>query len=156
MDTAIYFATDPKPGQLSVIGRSLSMVFGTPMHWTGKPIFFSDLRDLVRRIRGITTPVIEEITDIVSTQNFDEPLVFPLALLNALELVPAGAKRAAGCVTQSTDACLAFPGCIDQLLFKHTIVSVPAGINLADFFAVVPCGLDDAAGSGVDHRRHTT
>ena len=27
-DTATYFATEPKPGQQSVIGRSLSTVFG--------------------------------------------------------------------------------------------------------------------------------
>jgi hypothetical protein len=29
IDTATYFATEPKPGQQSVIGRSLSTVFGT-------------------------------------------------------------------------------------------------------------------------------
>ena len=29
VDTAMYFATEPKPGQLSVMGRSLSTVFGT-------------------------------------------------------------------------------------------------------------------------------
>ena len=29
IDMATYFATEPKPGQLSVIGRSLSTVFGT-------------------------------------------------------------------------------------------------------------------------------
>ena len=39
VDTAMYLATDPKPGQLSVIGRSLSTVFGTPRQVTGNPIF---------------------------------------------------------------------------------------------------------------------
>ena len=39
VDTATYFATEPKPGQLSVTGRSLSTVFGTPRQVTGKPIF---------------------------------------------------------------------------------------------------------------------
>ena len=29
MDTAVYLATEPKPGQVSVSGRSLSMVLGT-------------------------------------------------------------------------------------------------------------------------------
>ena len=29
VDTATYFATEPKPGQQSVSGRSLSIVFGT-------------------------------------------------------------------------------------------------------------------------------
>jgi len=31
VDTAMYFATEPNPGQQSVIGRSLSTVLGTPM-----------------------------------------------------------------------------------------------------------------------------
>ena len=35
MDTATYFATEPNPGQLSVIGRSLSTVFGIPTAITG-------------------------------------------------------------------------------------------------------------------------
>ena len=39
VDTATYFATDPKPGQLSVTGRSLSTVFGTPIACTGNPMF---------------------------------------------------------------------------------------------------------------------
>ena len=30
VETAMYLATEPKPGQLSVTGRSLSTVFGTP------------------------------------------------------------------------------------------------------------------------------
>jgi 6-phosphofructokinase 1 len=36
-DTATYFATEPKPGQLSVMGRSLSTVLGIPMQVMGKP-----------------------------------------------------------------------------------------------------------------------
>ncbi len=39
VETATYLATEPKPGQQSVIGRSLSTVFGTPTQVTGKPIF---------------------------------------------------------------------------------------------------------------------
>ena len=35
VDTAIYFATEPKPGQQSVIGKSLSTVFGTWIACTG-------------------------------------------------------------------------------------------------------------------------
>jgi hypothetical protein len=36
VDTATYLATEPKPGQQSVSGRSLSTVFGTPTQVTGK------------------------------------------------------------------------------------------------------------------------
>ena len=35
VEIATYLATEPKPGQLSVIGRSLSMVFGTWMACSG-------------------------------------------------------------------------------------------------------------------------
>ena len=34
-DTAVYFAAEPKPGQQSVNGRSLSTVLGTPMQVSG-------------------------------------------------------------------------------------------------------------------------
>ena len=34
-DTAVYFATEPKPGQQSVTARSLSTVFGTPITFSG-------------------------------------------------------------------------------------------------------------------------
>ena len=37
IDTATYLATEPKPGQQSVIGKSLSTVFGTCTAWIGKP-----------------------------------------------------------------------------------------------------------------------
>ena len=35
VDTAMYLATEPKPGQQSVCGRSLSTVFGTPTQVIG-------------------------------------------------------------------------------------------------------------------------
>src|SRR6478609_3615117 len=35
VDTATYLATEPNPGQQSVIGRSLSTVLGTWMAWIG-------------------------------------------------------------------------------------------------------------------------
>ena len=35
VETATYLATEPKPGQQSVCGRSLSTVFGTPTQVIG-------------------------------------------------------------------------------------------------------------------------
>jgi hypothetical protein len=35
VETAMYLATEPKPGQQSVMGRSLSTVLGTWMAWIG-------------------------------------------------------------------------------------------------------------------------
>jgi hypothetical protein len=35
IETPMYLATEPKPGELSVIGKSLSTVFGTPMQVSG-------------------------------------------------------------------------------------------------------------------------
>ena len=36
VDTAMYLATEPKPGQVSVMGKSLSTVFGIPIDAIGK------------------------------------------------------------------------------------------------------------------------
>ena len=38
MDVAIYFAAEPKPGQLSVTARSLSTVLGIAIQFIGYPI----------------------------------------------------------------------------------------------------------------------
>ena len=38
VEIATYFATEPKPGQASVKGKSLSTVFGIPIQVTGKPM----------------------------------------------------------------------------------------------------------------------
>ena len=38
VETAMYLATEPKPGQLSVMGRSLSTVLGTWMAWRACPL----------------------------------------------------------------------------------------------------------------------
>ena len=35
VETAVYLATEPKPGQLSVIGKSLSTVLGMPTQVMG-------------------------------------------------------------------------------------------------------------------------
>ena len=35
-EVAMYFAAEPKPGQVSVAGRSLSTVFGIPMQRSGR------------------------------------------------------------------------------------------------------------------------
>ena len=37
VEIAVYFATEPKPGEQSVRGRSLSTVFGIPIHLISKP-----------------------------------------------------------------------------------------------------------------------
>src|SRR5271154_5594821 len=38
VDTAMYFAAEPNPGQQSVMGKSLSTVFGIPMQVSGTDI----------------------------------------------------------------------------------------------------------------------
>lgn len=55
VDTAMYFATEPKPGQLSVIGRSLSTVFGTCTAMIGYPSV-SDSCDTLRQVSAESPP----------------------------------------------------------------------------------------------------
>ena len=37
VEIAVYFPTDPKPGEQSVNGKSLSTVFGIPIHLMSNP-----------------------------------------------------------------------------------------------------------------------
>ena len=43
VDVAMYLATVPKPGQFSVIGKSLSIVFGKPIHFISKLFFLKNV-----------------------------------------------------------------------------------------------------------------
>ena len=55
VDTAMYLATEPKPGQQSVIGRSLSTVFGTWMACSGYPIFSASC-DTLKQVSAESPP----------------------------------------------------------------------------------------------------
>ena len=95
VETATYFATEPKPGQVSVIGRSLSTVFGMPMQVTGKPSRLPDLRDLVGGVHRVAAAVVEEVADVVGFEDLDEPLVLGEVRVQAFELVAGRAEGAA-------------------------------------------------------------
>ena len=55
MLVATYFATEPKPGQVSVIGRSLSTVLGTCTAVMGYPIF-SLICEILRQVSAESLP----------------------------------------------------------------------------------------------------
>src|SRR6185503_15050720 len=55
VETAMYFATEPKPGQQSVMGRSLSTVFGTWIAWIGNPSFAPSI-DTLRQVSAESPP----------------------------------------------------------------------------------------------------
>ena len=103
VDTAMYLATDPKPGQLSVMGRSLSTVLGTWMAWRGAPMRLGELRDLEAGVGGVAAAVVEEVADVVGLEDLDEPLVLAAAVFEALELVAARPEGAGGRVAQGGD-----------------------------------------------------
>ena len=110
IDVATYFATEPKPGQLSVIGRSLSTVFGT---WIARQRIaerLRDLRHLEAGVGGVVAAVVEEVADVVRAEHLDQALVLRAALLEALELVAARAERAAPACAQRRDRARRSPG----------------------------------------------
>ncbi len=87
-------------------------------------------------------------------EHLDEALVFGTVLLQALELIAAGAERAGRGITQRGDRPLALPAGIDQVLGQRADDAVAAGVDIADPVPVLPGRLDQAAGRGVDDRRH--
>ena len=58
------------------------------------------LRDLKAGIGRIATAVVEEITDVVRLEDFDESFIFGCTLSKALEFVAAGTECASGGVAQ--------------------------------------------------------
>ena len=54
-DTAMYLATEPKPGHTSVSGKSLSTVLGRWIACTGKPMV-SDNCDTLKQVSAESPP----------------------------------------------------------------------------------------------------
>ena len=81
VEIATYFATEPKPGQLSVMGKSLSMVFARePLDWVVQAL--ADFRNLEAGVGRITTTVIKEIANIVGLENIDQAFIFRAILFD--------------------------------------------------------------------------
>ena len=103
VETAMYFATEPKPGH--AVGVRQVVVDGL-RHADADDLvaeLITDLRHLVSGVHGIVAAVVEEVADVVRLEDLDEALVLGAVLLEALELVARRAEGARGRVSQSLD-----------------------------------------------------
>ena len=93
VETATYLATEPKPGQQSVMRQVV--VDGLRHADAGDRVAErgADLRDLERGVHRIVAAVVEEVADVVRAEHLDQALVLGAVLLEALELE---ARRAEG------------------------------------------------------------
>ena len=103
VDTATYFATEPKPGQR--VGDGQVVVDGLRHADADDRVaeLLADLRHLVRGVHRVAAAVVEEVADVVRLEDLDQPLVLGAVLVEALELVARGAERAARRVAQRRD-----------------------------------------------------
>ena len=111
-----------------------------------------DARDLEAGVGGIVAAVVEEVADVVRLEHLDQALVLVAALLDALELVAAGAEGAARRVHERADVRGRLAAGVDEVLGERADDAVAARVDLADLRLVLPRRLDDARGARVDHR----
>ena len=109
MLVATYFATEPKPGQQSVIGRSLSTVLGTCTRDDRIAQRRADLRDLEAGVGRIVAAVVEEIADVVRLEDLDQALVLARGSSRGPSACSGGAEGAARRVAQRADGRRAIP-----------------------------------------------
>ncbi len=109
-----------------------------------------ELGDLVAGVGGVAAAIVEEVADVVGLEDLDQALVLALVVLQALELVAAGAEAAGRRVAQGGDVLRGLLVGVDQVLGQRADDAVAAGIDIADLVRVLARGLDDAAGGGVD------
>ena len=114
------------------------------------------LGDLQAGIGAVAATVVEEVTDVVGLEHLDQTLVLGTVVLDALELVAAGAEGTARRVAQRGDVLVAFLADVDQVFGQGTDDAVVTGIQLADLVAVFTSGFDDATGTGVDDGGNAT
>ncbi len=146
----MYFATEPKPGQLSVIGQvvvhRLRDVDGLDRVAHG----LGELRHLEAGVGGVAAAVVEEVADVVRLEHLDQALVLGAAFLQTLQLEAAGTERARRRVAQGRDRVRRFLAGVDQVFRQRADDAVPAGVDLADLVLVPARRFDDAAGGRVD------
>ncbi len=101
-----------------------------------------ELRDLEAGVGGVAAAVVEEVADVVGLEDLDQALVLALVLLQALELVAAGAEGAGRRVAQRGDGGGGFLAGVDQVFGQRADDAVAAGVDLADLVRVLARGFD--------------
>src|SRR5690606_16872761 len=112
---------------------------------------FGQLGDLQTGVSGVTTAVIEEVTDVVGLEHLDQPLVFGAVGFQALELVAAGTEGTGRGVAQGGDVLCGFEAGIDQILGERANNAVAARVDFADPVRMLACRFNHAGGRSVDN-----
>jgi len=115
-----------------------------------QPALVSQSSYLVSRVHGVIATNVEEVADIVSTHDINDPRkVFPLRIL---ELVAAGANGAGSrSDAQQSNLLSILRRKIQKLLFEHPLDPVITTVNLAEFVRHLTAGLNDAAQRVINH-----
>jgi len=151
VEMAMYLATEPKPGQLLVMGRSLSTVLRNMDGLHGIAQFVGNLGHLEAGVGRIAA---QEVADVVGLENLDQALVLGTVFLQAFQLEAAGAKRSARRITQSADGVVGLLTGVDQIFGQRTDDAVAPGVDPADPVRLLAGGFDQTAGRSVDNGGH--
>ena len=116
----------------------------------------AELADLQAGVGAVAAPVVEERADVVRAKDLDQTLVLRAVLVEALELVTAGAERPSGRVAQRGDRGIGLLRRVDQVLGQRADDAVASRVDLAEVLRVLARRLDHALRRYVDHGGHAT
>ena len=112
------------------------------------------MRHLKTGIGRIPAAVVEKISDIVSPEDINQPLVLGAIFLEAFQFVAAGTKRARWGCLECRDGAFALLAGIDQVFCQGADNAVSSGKDFPDLLAVLARRFNDATGAGVNHGSH--
>jgi len=104
----------------------------------------------MRGVHGIVASVIEEVANIVGTENLNKPLVFGPVFFKTPQFVARRSKRATRCMPEGRDCPGAFLIGVDHVFSQRADNAVAAGINVGNLVAMLACCLDDTTGARID------
>ena len=106
--------------------------------------------DLVAGVHGIVSAVVEEVTNVVFFEDFQNPAVIGIVLVRIGNFVAAGAQLGRGGMQQQLQFLRILLSHVVQLVVQHALDSVGRAVNVGDF-RCVQSGTDNAVGTGIDH-----
>src|SRR4051794_29500573 len=89
-------------------------------------------------------------------KHLDQALILLAVLLNRPELVATGPERPARSIFERLDCGFGLNAGVDQVFRQRADDTVAPGIDLADLFGMLPCGLQYATRGSVYHRGDPT
>ena len=111
-------------------------------------------RNLVAGIHRIVAAVVEEITDVILAEDFQDPLIIGIVHIGILELIAAGTERGGRSMQKQGELVSVFFAHIVKNIVQNAADAVGRTVNLRDI-RTVQRSTDYAVSACIDNRSRT-